>query len=104
MLHSVCYDVYMRTQKWVVGSHMPLKVKTDGAVRYGFRLVSEQWVHEAVSEIWNAVISAANMAVFFVICSNLAFFKYMNGVFKVHNNEIRFFRILFFNGMTHNLN
>jgi hypothetical protein len=44
----------MRILKWVVGRHLPVKIKMDGAVGYGFGLVSEQSVHEVFSGIRDA--------------------------------------------------
>jgi hypothetical protein len=55
LLLSDWYDVYIRISDWVVGRHLPVKVKMDGAVGYGVGSVSEQWVHEAVSGIRDAV-------------------------------------------------
>jgi hypothetical protein len=40
----------------VVGRHLPVKVKMDGAVGNGFGSVSEQSVHEDASGIRNAVV------------------------------------------------
>jgi hypothetical protein len=55
MLLSDWYDVYMRILKWLVGRHLPVKKMMDGAVEYGFGLVSELSVHEVVSEMRDAV-------------------------------------------------
>jgi hypothetical protein len=55
MLLSDWHDVYIRILKWVVGRHLPVKVKMDGVVGYEFGLVGEQSVHEVVSGIRDAV-------------------------------------------------
>jgi hypothetical protein len=55
MLLSDWYDAYIRILDWVVGRHLPVKVKMDGAVGYGFGLVSEQSVYEVVSGTRDAV-------------------------------------------------
>jgi hypothetical protein len=46
----------VRIFKWVVGRHLPVNAKMDGAVWYGFVSVSEQSVHEVFSGIRDAVI------------------------------------------------
>jgi hypothetical protein len=63
MLLSDWYDVCMRILKWVVGRHLPVKVKMDGAVGYGFGLVSEQSAHEVVSGIQDAVNRATDVLI-----------------------------------------
>jgi hypothetical protein len=55
MLLSDWYDFYIRILKWVVGRHLPVKVMMDGTVGYGFGFVSEQSVHEVISEIRDSV-------------------------------------------------
>jgi hypothetical protein len=55
LLLSDWYDVYKRILDWVVGRHLPVKVKIDGAVGYGVGSVSEQSVREVVSGIRDAV-------------------------------------------------
>jgi hypothetical protein len=63
MLLSDWYDVYMRILKWVVGRHLPVKVKMDGEVAYGFGSVCEQSVHEVVSGIRDAVNRATGVLI-----------------------------------------
>jgi hypothetical protein len=63
MLLSDWHDVYIRILEWVVGRHLPVKVKIDGALGYGFMLVSEQSVHEVVSEIRDAVNRVTDMLI-----------------------------------------
>jgi hypothetical protein len=88
MLLSDWYNVYIRILKWVVGRHLLANVKMDGAVGYRFGLVSEESVHEVVSGIRVAFNRVIDVLILFIICTNTAVFKYMNGVFKVHNTEI----------------
>jgi hypothetical protein len=59
----------------------------DGAVGYGFGLVSEQSVHEVVSGIRDSVNSVTDVPILLLLYK-VAIFKYINGVFKVHNTEI----------------
>jgi hypothetical protein len=47
----------------VVGRHLPVKVKMDGAVGYGFGSVSEQSVHEIVSGIRDVVNRVTGMLI-----------------------------------------
>jgi hypothetical protein len=66
----------MKILKWVDRYHLQLvKLKVDGAVRYGFGLVSEQSVHEIVSGIRDAINRVANVLILVIICSNLAVFR-----------------------------
>jgi hypothetical protein len=88
MLLSDWYDVYIRVLKWVFGRHSPVKVKKDGAVGYGFGLVSEQSVHEGASGIRDAVNRVPSVLILFIIFTNVVVFKYTNGIFKVQNTEI----------------
>jgi hypothetical protein len=74
--------------KWVAWRHLPVKVKMDGAVGYGFGLVSEQLVLEVVSGIRDASRRVTDVLILVIICTNVAVFKYTNGFFKVHNTEI----------------
>jgi hypothetical protein len=67
MLLSDWYDVYMRILKWVIGRHLPVKVKMDGAMGYGFGLVSEQSVHEVVSGIRAAVNRATDVLILLLL-------------------------------------
>jgi hypothetical protein len=75
MLLSVWYDVYMRILKWVVGRHLPVKVKMDGAVGYGVGSVSEQSVHEVVSGIRNAVNRVIGLLILLLFCTKVAVFN-----------------------------
>jgi hypothetical protein len=59
----------MRILKWVVGRHLPVKVKMGIAVWYGFGLVSEQSVHEVVSGIREAVNRVIDLLILVIICS-----------------------------------
>jgi preprotein translocase subunit SecG len=97
-----------------------VKVKKDGAVGYGFGLVSEQSVHEGASGTRDAVNKVTAVLILFIICTNVVVFKHTNGVFKVHITailnrrsgcqrkincpEIRFINILIFpNDTTYDL-
>lgn len=62
----------MKTLKWVVGRHLPVKVKMYGAVGYGSGLDSKRSVHEVVSEIRDAVNRMAGVMILVIICSNAA--------------------------------
>jgi hypothetical protein len=73
MLLSDWYDVYIRILKWVVGRHLPMKVKMDGAVGYGFRSVSEQSAHEVVSGIRNAVNRVTDVLILFLFVQRSSF-------------------------------
>jgi hypothetical protein len=53
----------LRILEWVIGRHLPVKVKTDGAVGYGFVLVGEQSAHEVVSGIRDAVNRATDVLI-----------------------------------------
>jgi hypothetical protein len=54
----------VRISDWVVGRHLPVKVKMDGAVVYEFGSVSEQSVHKVVSGIQDAVNRAIDVLIF----------------------------------------
>jgi hypothetical protein len=52
-----------------------MKVKLDGAVGYGFRLVSEQSVHEIVSGIRDAVNRVIDVLILLLFCAKVAVFN-----------------------------
>jgi hypothetical protein len=56
----------VRISDWVVGRHLPMEVKMDGAVMYEFGSVSEQSVHEVVSGIRDAVNRAIDVLIFVI--------------------------------------
>jgi hypothetical protein len=56
----------VRISDWVVGRHLPVKVKIDGAVVYEFGSVSEQSVHEVVSGIRDTVNRATDVLIFVI--------------------------------------
>jgi hypothetical protein len=64
-----------------------VEVKMDGAVGYGFGLISEQSVHEVVSGIRDAVNRVTDVLILVIICTNITVFKYTYGVFKVHSQK-----------------
>jgi hypothetical protein len=74
MLLSDWYDAYIRILKWVVGRHLPVKVKVDGVVGYRFGLVSEQSVDEVVSGIRDAVNIVTDVLIL-LFCTNVAVFN-----------------------------
>lgn len=77
----------MRMQKWLVGCHLPVKVKMDEAIRSGFGLNSKQSVL-VVSEYTNVVIIVHNtnytpevgsaVARRLINCDNIRFFSDFN--------------------------
>jgi hypothetical protein len=75
MLPSDWYDFYIRTLDWVVGRHLPVKVKMDGAVGYGVGSVSEQSVHEVVSGIRDAVNRVIDVLILLLFCTKVAVFN-----------------------------
>jgi hypothetical protein len=75
MLLSDWYDVYIRILDWVVGRRLPVKVKMDGAVGYGFGSVSEQSVHEVVSGIRDAVNRVIGVLILLLFCTKVTFFN-----------------------------
>jgi hypothetical protein len=77
------YDVYIRILNWVVGHHLPVKVKMDGAVGYGFGSVSEQSVHEVISGIWDAVNRVTDVLILLLFCTKVA-------VFFLHTASLKF--------------
>jgi hypothetical protein len=72
MLLSDWYDI-KRILHWVVGRHLPVKVKMDGAVGYGVGSVSEQSVHEVVSRIRDAVNRVIDVLIL-LFCTKVAVF------------------------------
>jgi hypothetical protein len=58
---------------WVVGRHLPVKVKMDGAVMYEFGSVSGQSVHEVVSGIRDAVNRAVDVLILLLICTEVLY-------------------------------
>jgi hypothetical protein len=74
LLLSDWYDVNKRILDWVVGRHLPVKVKMDGAVGYGVGVVSRQSVHEVVSRIRNAVNKVIDVLIL-LFCTKVAVFN-----------------------------
>jgi hypothetical protein len=64
----------MRISDWVVGRHLPMKVKMDGAVVYEFGSVSEQSVHEVVSGIRDAINRVIDVLIL-LFCTRVAVFN-----------------------------
>jgi hypothetical protein len=75
MLLSDWYDVYTRILDWVVGCHLPMKVKMDRAVGYGVGSVSEQSVHEVVSGIRDAVNRVIDVLILLLFCTKVVVFN-----------------------------
>jgi predicted Na+-dependent transporter len=57
---------------WVVGRHLPVKVKMDGAVGYVVGSVIEQSVHEVVSGIRDAVNRVTDVLILLLFCTKVA--------------------------------
>jgi hypothetical protein len=74
MLLSGWYDVYTRILDRVIGRHLPLKVKVDGAMGYGIGSVGEQSVHEVVSGIRDAVNRVIDVLIL-LFCTKVAVFN-----------------------------
>jgi hypothetical protein len=53
----------VRISDWIVGRHLPAKVKMDGAVMFEFVSVSEESEHEVVSGIRDAVSTAIDVLI-----------------------------------------
>jgi hypothetical protein len=60
----------------VVGRHLPVEVKMDGAEGYGFGLASGQSVCKVFPAIRNAFNRVIHVMILVIICSNLVVFKY----------------------------
>jgi hypothetical protein len=87
MLLSDRYNDYIRILDWVVGRHLPVKVKMDGAVGYGVGLVSEQSVHEVASGIQDAVNRVIDVLILLLICTK---------VFNTQTASVKFTTYKFF--------
>jgi hypothetical protein len=76
MLLSNWYNIYIRILEWVVGCYLPVKVKMKwSAVEFGFRLVSEQWLHEVVSGIEDAINRVIDVLILLLFCTQVAVFN-----------------------------
>jgi hypothetical protein len=65
----------MRILDWVVGRHLPVQVKMDGAVGYGVGSVSEQSVYEVVSGIGDTVNRVIDVLILLLFCTKAAVFN-----------------------------
>jgi hypothetical protein len=82
MRRSDWCDVDMKILKYVIGHHLPVKVKMDWA---GRRAVGGYEVRCGMRGAGNRV---PDVMILFNICSNFVDFKYTNGAFKVHDTNL----------------